>query len=195
MPKVTEAHRAARREEILSAAMRVFKRKGFRGASMADVIAEAGLSAGAIYSYFDGKQSLFAAVVERVLAARSEEFAAQLADAPRSPAALVQHAQRTMIGKPIMAMAPQIWAEAAVEAETREVLQRVFGHMTGLFRAELEAWGRANAERIPTAPEAWAARVAPALVSFMPGFILLRLLMPDFDDEAHFAAFDDLFIG
>ena len=52
MPKVTDEYRIAKREEIADAALRAFRRKGFQGASMADIIAESGLSAGAIYGHF-----------------------------------------------------------------------------------------------------------------------------------------------
>ncbi|MGH3359366.1 MAG: TetR family transcriptional regulator, partial [Nocardioidaceae bacterium] len=49
MPKVSDAHRAARREQILDAAMSRFAVNGFQATGMADVIATAGLSAGAVY--------------------------------------------------------------------------------------------------------------------------------------------------
>ena len=75
MPKVTAAYREARRDEIIDAALRAFAAKGFQGTSMADVIAEAGLSAGAIYGHFAGKKELFAAVAGRVLDSRSNETA------------------------------------------------------------------------------------------------------------------------
>ena len=76
MPKVTEAHRTARRDEIIGAALRCFAAKGYQRTSMADVIEESGLSAGAIYGYFAGKQELFAAVAGRVLEARQGELEA-----------------------------------------------------------------------------------------------------------------------
>src|SRR5919112_3934744 len=72
MRKVRDAHRAARREEILDAAQRVFARKGYRGSSITGIIDESGLSAGAIYSYFESKHELFHAVVERTLAVRAD---------------------------------------------------------------------------------------------------------------------------
>ena len=62
MPKVTEAHRESRREQILIAAWKCFSRKGFHSTSMADVIKEAGLSAGAVYLYFRSKDEIIVAV-------------------------------------------------------------------------------------------------------------------------------------
>ena len=46
MPRVSEAHLAARREQIIEAATRCFLRNGFHQTSMQDVIKEAGLSVG-----------------------------------------------------------------------------------------------------------------------------------------------------
>src|SRR6478736_8387639 len=66
MPKVTDAHRESRREQILVAAWKCFSRNGFHSTSMADVIAEAGLSAGAVYLYFRSKDDIIVAVATQV---------------------------------------------------------------------------------------------------------------------------------
>ena len=65
MPKVSEEHKQARREEILEAAQRVFARHGYEGATVARLEEETGLSRGAIFSYFESKDALFVAVVAR----------------------------------------------------------------------------------------------------------------------------------
>lgn len=64
MPKTTEAHREARREQILHAAYRCFGRKGFHQTTMRDICTEADLSPGAVYNYFDGKDDLIRAVAD-----------------------------------------------------------------------------------------------------------------------------------
>lgn len=51
------------RGELLEAAARVFALKGYDGASIADITAEANLSSGAIYAHYKGKAELFVAVV------------------------------------------------------------------------------------------------------------------------------------
>lgn len=50
---------AGRFEELRQAALRVFARKGLRRARMADVAREAGVSPGALYTYFASKEALF----------------------------------------------------------------------------------------------------------------------------------------
>ncbi|MCY1666042.1 TetR/AcrR family transcriptional regulator [Rhizobium sp. SL86] len=55
----------AKREQILDGAKRVFMRLGFDAASMNDITREAGVSKGTIYVYFESKDDLFAAFMER----------------------------------------------------------------------------------------------------------------------------------
>src|SRR5690349_24128257 len=74
MQKVTAEYRAARRDEITDAALRSFAANGFQRTSMADIIAESGLSAGAIYGHFESKQQIALAVAQRVLGARLGEL-------------------------------------------------------------------------------------------------------------------------
>jgi TetR/AcrR family transcriptional regulator, transcriptional repressor of aconitase len=195
MPKVTDAHRAARRDEILDAAQRVFARKGYRGSSIAAIIDESGLSAGAIYSYFEGKQELFHAVVERTLAVRTSQIAAGAGEQPRSPGELIRSVLVSMRGQPISTIAPQIWAEAAVEPETRKVVARVYEQLGRMLCAELTAWASGNPARVDGDPEAWAARVTPVLISVVPGFMAQRMTMSGFDEDAYLDALVDAFRG
>jgi TetR/AcrR family transcriptional repressor of uid operon len=64
VPRIGERARAARREQILAAAVACFARAGYHATTMADVAAEAGVSKGTPYLYFDGKQALFLALHE-----------------------------------------------------------------------------------------------------------------------------------
>ena len=53
-----------RRRQILDAAMACFRRRGFHQASMQEICAEAGLSAGALYRYFPSKADIIAAIAD-----------------------------------------------------------------------------------------------------------------------------------
>ncbi|WP_349435959.1 TetR/AcrR family transcriptional regulator [Pararhizobium sp. A13] len=55
----------AKREQIIDGAKRVFMSMGFDAASMNDITREAGVSKGTIYVYFENKEELFAAMIER----------------------------------------------------------------------------------------------------------------------------------
>lgn len=65
MPKVTEEHKEARREQILAGAQRAFARDGYESATVARLEEETGLSRGAIFNYYENKQALFLALVRR----------------------------------------------------------------------------------------------------------------------------------
>lgn len=55
----------AKREQIIEGAKRVFMSVGFDAASMNDITREAGVSKGTIYVYFENKEDLFSAMVEK----------------------------------------------------------------------------------------------------------------------------------
>ncbi|KQN77475.1 MULTISPECIES: TetR/AcrR family transcriptional regulator [unclassified Duganella] len=55
---------AGRRNQVLEAAAVCFARSGFHGASMSEISKQAGMSAGHIYNYFDGKNAIILAFVE-----------------------------------------------------------------------------------------------------------------------------------
>jgi AcrR family transcriptional regulator len=57
----------ARREEILSAASKVFRRRGLAGAGMREIAAELGVAVGQLYYYFPGKAELLRHCQERAL--------------------------------------------------------------------------------------------------------------------------------
>jgi TetR/AcrR family transcriptional regulator, transcriptional repressor of aconitase len=65
VPKVSEEHLEARREEILEGARRAFARHGYEGATVARLEDETGLSRGAIFNYFPDKWSLFFELASR----------------------------------------------------------------------------------------------------------------------------------
>jgi TetR/AcrR family transcriptional regulator len=55
------------RERILEAALAVFSAQGFRGATLDQIAAEAGLSKPNLLYYFDGKEAIHAALLEGLL--------------------------------------------------------------------------------------------------------------------------------
>ena len=65
MPRVSRDYLDRRREEILAAALRCFAREGFHRTTMQDIVAESGLSPGALYRYFAAKEDLIAAIAAR----------------------------------------------------------------------------------------------------------------------------------
>jgi AcrR family transcriptional regulator len=64
MPRLGTAEKEQRRQRIIDAAWRCVARGGYRNLSVDDVCAEAGLSKGAFYTYFEQKQDLLVALLE-----------------------------------------------------------------------------------------------------------------------------------
>src|ERR1700755_429060 len=75
MRRINAQLKSDRQAEILAAAQRCFVRSGFHGASMQDICAEAGMSAGNLYRYFPSKEALIAGIAERDRAEVAQDFA------------------------------------------------------------------------------------------------------------------------
>ena len=123
MPKMTAQHLADRRDQILDAAVACFAERGYHGSSMRDLIAGAGLSAGAIYHYFPGKDAILLALAERDLA-RFRALVSSLraaGDARRALSSLVDEVFGGL-GRPdarhAARLATTVLAEAAVNPAT-----------------------------------------------------------------------------
>jgi len=59
-----EKEKAARKKGILSAAQRVFSRKGYEATSMEDIASEAGFGKASLYFYFKGKEEVFLSLIK-----------------------------------------------------------------------------------------------------------------------------------
>lgn len=178
MPKVTDAHRAARRDQILQAAWKCFSRKGFHATSMADVIGEAGLSAGAVYLYFRSKDDIIVAVASQVFAGiegRLVTFLAQ--DPPPSPADiadfLIQQPLRAQADAPadLFPLLLSVWAEAARSPAVNEVARTVLDELRTVLAAAVRRWAEAG-HSLPAAPE----QLAPVLMSLVQGLVMQQAI-------------------
>ena len=64
MPRLAPAVRSERRQQLIDAAWRCAASRGFQSITVDDVCAEAGVSKGSFYSYFDQKQELLLALMD-----------------------------------------------------------------------------------------------------------------------------------
>jgi AcrR family transcriptional regulator len=187
MPRVTEEHRATRRLEILAAACRCFARDGFHATSIADIISESGLSAGALYLYFKSKQELIAAVVEMTLATADELFAELLADdAVPSPeqtiefmidAVMERAVRHPLLGVDMSRVALHAWAEALRDPKIAERIEHTLHHLRQHYEDVARRWQIAGL--IP--PDTDPAHVGAVLLGVVYAFALQRLLIPGTD--------------
>lgn len=82
---VNPAAHALRRDEFVDVALRLIQVRGYEQLSIGDVLAELGASKGAFYHYFDSKQSLLEAVVEKMTDSM-EALVRPMLDDPSVPA-------------------------------------------------------------------------------------------------------------
>jgi AcrR family transcriptional regulator len=188
VPKVSAEHLASREEQILHAAWRCFSRNGFHASSMNDVIAEAGMSAGAVYRYFRSKEELILAAADAAFAMAESVFEDLLADdAAPSPAEAVEHVLTRMVGfaerdgYDLTRIGLQAWGEALRNARLAEAAERIYrrlrDHFVEVVRRS-QAAGRVPADADPDL-------AGQALFSLVPGFILQRLLIGDVDPASY----------
>ncbi|HEY6258040.1 MAG TPA: TetR/AcrR family transcriptional regulator [Xanthobacteraceae bacterium] len=78
-------HREQVRERIVSSARRLFNRRGFNAVSIDDVMAEAGLTRGSFYAYFDSKSDLYASSITAILSEKRIQSWDGITIDPRAP--------------------------------------------------------------------------------------------------------------
>ncbi|MDV3252545.1 TetR/AcrR family transcriptional regulator [Devosia sp. BK] len=89
--RTQEARRQATRKALLDAARRHFAERGYAGTNTPEVVAEAGVTRGALYHHFADKKALFVAVVEAEHASLAEAInAATDGDEPGPVKALIE---------------------------------------------------------------------------------------------------------
>ena len=188
MPRVSDSHLAARRDQIIDAATVRFAANGFQATGMADVIAASGLSAGAVYRYFRSKDELIAAIVERVLGEAAGRFELLLqGDAAPDPAVAVGTAVRLVADVAtrgpvdLTRVAVQAWGEALRNPEVHAVVDRAYRTMRGFF-VEIARRGQASG-RLPA--DADPLHLGAVLFSSVIGFLLQRLLLGDVDPAGY----------
>src|SRR3984885_8514484 len=84
MPKISPERREERREHILQAARLCLQEHGLEAVSMEMIIARSGLSTGAVYGYFKGKDQIINAAITDGTAAMAGDLAPVLTN-PKPP--------------------------------------------------------------------------------------------------------------
>ena len=152
MPKIAEQARAARRGQIVGAALACFAHAGYYATTMADVAAQAGVSKGTPYLYFDSKQALFIALHEEWDCGLAGRVNAAIAALPetgrRSPrqvlravaAAVAEHVlAETETCRVLMEARALAAHEPAIAAAVRAADTRTHEQLEGLFAAGVQA--------------------------------------------------------
>jgi len=184
MPKVSDQHRASRRDQITAAALACFAEKGFQRTSMADIISASGLSAGAIYLHFESKQQIALAVGRRVLSRRLGDLEGLSDGRLHDPVSMLRVILDHMVEDGVDSrLLLQLWGEATSDPEMGSLVGEIFETLRAGFTGYLTAWAT---QRGATDPAGWATRALPALLALAQGFMVQRALIPGFDADAYF---------
>jgi AcrR family transcriptional regulator len=127
MPRTSAAHATEMRQRILDGAHRAMLAGGYRGTTMPAIAAEADVSVGLLYRYFDSKEELYLAMCEGVTQAQLDELAAQMgqiADPRERLARAVGHFVESLEAERWGAIITTGWAEADVNPALRDLLRR-----------------------------------------------------------------------
>jgi TetR/AcrR family fatty acid metabolism transcriptional regulator len=141
-----------KRKRILRAAVKVFARKGYFAARVAEIARRAGVADGTIYLYFESKEALLVALFDEVMAEHLAKARREVAAASGAPArllAIARHHLRVLGGNRELAVVFQVELRQStkfMERFTASWLQDYFalvgdvieqGQQEGSLRAEL----------------------------------------------------------
>jgi AcrR family transcriptional regulator len=170
MPRVSDAYRRARRDEIALAAVRCLERKGVHETSIADIVEESGLSTGAIYSHFQNKAELARYIVSEYLFPRLDGLrdAGPVVRSPRDVIAAML-AAFTEDGLPA-GIVVQFWGEAAAGGELRAEMLRTASRLRATLEAALQPWAQQRTTDAESAT-ALSEERARAVIALAQGYI------------------------
>ena len=82
MPRVSRAEAESHREQITEASSRLFRERGIKGVSVADLMGAAGLTHGGFYGHFESKDALAGVAVARAFEQSAERWNKRIAAKP-----------------------------------------------------------------------------------------------------------------
>ncbi|MFD5691492.1 TetR/AcrR family transcriptional regulator [Streptomyces rubiginosohelvolus] len=188
MARVSQEHLDARRRQILDGAAHCFARNGFHGTSMQDVLKEVGLSAGAVYRYFAGKEDIIAAITEETFAVIRGAFEeAARATPPPTPDALLSRVLGGVLSGQVhglerrifAALVVQLWSETLRDERLGALLDEGYALMRVVWAKLVEAYRSAGI----LASDVSADHVARTMIATAQGFIVQEALFGDVRPE------------
>lgn len=178
MPRISEERRERQRERITDAMLAAIQEEGLASASMSSVIERSGLSAGAIYGYFSGREEIVLSVAHRIVRGRAEILSTLASRCPvPSPTRALRALLETLPEESLRGGAIlQIWGQAATQEPLREASLAVVDALMGNIDTYLRAW---FAQEGRSDPAADARRATPALMALAQGYLVQSALLPD----------------
>jgi AcrR family transcriptional regulator len=189
-----EQLRQERREQILAAALAVFGQRGFHAANVSDVAAQAGVSQGTIYWYFDSKEELLTAALLSFFADFEEEMlsglqaqegaAAKLRALGGQMEAFASHAQG------LFPLFMEYWASSQQRAEAAQLWSGLLTEFKDILVGVIEE-GVQGGEFHPVDAE----NLVWSMMATYDGLAAYTLLLPDLDLAGASQAYIDTLIA
>ena len=128
--------REERKDQILEAATKVFTQRGFADARMDDIVAESGLSKGALYWYFDSKDAIIVGILDRVFnweAAHLQEILKSEDSAQKKLEAFVEASLQDIVRmKPLMPIFFDFWTLSIRNKTINKAIKRYYQHFINI---------------------------------------------------------------
>lgn len=167
------------RQHLLSAALRRFATYGYNAASVDDICRDAGLSKGAFYHHFPGKQAIFLTLLETWLA--SVDAGLEAARQPTIPATLMRMAAELpailAVADGRLPMFLEFWMQASRDETIWQATISPYRRYQSYF-ASLIDQGISEGSFKPVDTQA----AASMIVSLAVGTLLQALLSPEGSD-------------
>lgn len=170
---------AATRERIVDAAERLFAERGFSGVSMPAIAAAAGITAGAIYKHFEGKEELFFSIVRRAVEAAPTMKEAEGRTGAAALASIVAAYTTTGL-KRVRQLAVEIHYAAAQNAKVRRLLRSSVDRDIGKLAQGIA--GAQRAGKIDATLDPYLA--ASSIMTLIMGLMHAETLTPQLVGEA-----------
>ena len=140
------------RTQILQSALICFSEKGFHQTTMDDIVAQSGLSKGALYWHFKGKKELFIALVEWFMLQMGEQIDHAWTDDMPATDKIRSMAEVTLAGSEQLVPFVKVFLDFWAQTPEDEQLQYIFTGIIEEYETKLEAIineGVANGEFQP----------------------------------------------
>jgi len=189
VPRVADSYLRSRRRQIMDAAIRCFARDGFHAATMQDIVAETGLSAGAIYRYFPAKEDIVAAIAAEHHATEAAAFAAAMTgDDLVSALGRLAHVSLGRLAdaeeQRWRRITVQVWGEALRDDRVMRIVRGGLDEPVAML-ADLIRRGQQDGS---VSPDIDALSMARVCASIFQGLVLQQAWDPGLDVDAYVGA-------
>jgi AcrR family transcriptional regulator len=178
--RLTRVERQAQtRQELLDAAARVFVERGFAGASIEAITAEAGYSRGAFYSNFSSKEELFAELLQQRVYAIYRRMAEASARGERQSLEETGRRLAAIQEDPDGRWLFVLWLELLAHAGRDESFRSIAGGFWSVTRENTAEGTRRAYHEAGKKPPVPADHLATAMIALDIGLALQHFVDPD----------------